>query len=262
MKQLIAIVAFTSLSLWVSDAFACQCQNRPDRDESLRLASFVFYGVATQTDDGMELKVIENFKGTRAKRTHKLTSTDDCAFTFGDGDQYIVFASKGEGKNAIAVDRCTPTTKLVHPPIDASIWTLADELSFETSTRVAARHKAARDVLTERAQRKIKFAANACDPDVWKANENVKARVEVRFDIEPDGKYTHAVLKYETPVDTSKEVTKCLAEKLAEDDFKSFPGGRVSVVGYWIIDRLDASFGQDRDSATIVEFKSDKHLLE
>ncbi len=261
-KVFIALAAATIALSWSSIAAACQCKTSSDRDESYRSATYVFFGIVVSSDDGLKLKVKKNYKGTKAKRTHSITRASDCAFAFEEGKTYMVYAAKGEGKRAVAVDQCGASAQLDHQPMSQVVWSLADELAYKSSGSVAKRHKAGRDQLNARAIRKIQFAAKSCDAAVWKKTENVKARMEVRFDVEPDGKYTHELLKYETPTAASADVKKCLAEKLAEDDFKSFPGGRVSVSTYWIIDRLDATFGQDKDSATVLPFKSPKHLLE
>lgn len=261
MKKLIALVTAVIALSWSSIAFACQCQNTRDRDESYRTAKYVFFGEAVSTDSGLALKVKRNYKGAKAKRNYPIAESD-CAFKFEEGKSYMVFAAKGEKKREVAVDQCGATTQLDHEPLTAVVWSLADELAYKTPRKAADRHKKARDRITARVVKKIQLAAKACDPDVWNAKGEMKARMEVRFDVEPDGTYTHELLKYETPTPPTAEVKKCLAEKLAEDDFKSFPGNRVSVSGYWLIDKIDASFGEDRDSATVLPFKSKKHLLE
>ena len=101
----------------------------------------------------------------------------------------------------------------MRPPITAFIWTLADELAYKTPRKQAERHRTGRNTLTARAVKKIKFAVRSCDPKVWKARGEMKARVEVRFDIQPDGSYEHVLRKYETPNETTTEISSCLAEK-------------------------------------------------
>lgn len=262
MKKLIAFAAATMVLLWSSVAFACQCQETRDRDESYRTATYVVFAEAVQSDDGLALKVRESYKGSRSKRTHPVGEAEDCNFEFEVGKTYMVYGSKGEKKREIVVDTCGSSAQVDHEPLTFTIWSLADELTFKTNRKDADRHGRARNQITDRAVGKIKWAMKQCDPDVWKAKEKMKARVEVRFDVQPEGDYKHTLLKYETPSPPGADVKKCLEEKLAEDPFKPFPGGPVSVSGYWIIDRLDASFGEDRSSATVLRFKSQKRLLE
>lgn len=253
MRHFIALFIGTLVLSWGAAASAqCSCEQTRDRDESFRAATYVFYGEAQTNEDGeLRLRVVENYKGTRDKRTHPVNGTD-CGFEFEEGQRYMVYADKGEGRRAITVDRCGTTTQVDHQPLTAMIWTLADELVYGTSRRWTARHAAGRRQLTERSVGKIKWSIKKCD-DRWK-EAKLTAKIEVRFDIQPDGAYKHELVSYEMPTETNPEVRQCLEEKLAEDKFDDFRGGPVSVSAYWIVDRIDRSFGQDKASAVVVPF--------
>lgn len=265
MKPLIALsvgLASVFIVSWSSVAYACQCADQLARDTAYDAADYVFFGEVVDDEGSRALTVLENYKGTRSKRTHAIGAAGACDFRFEVGKSYIVYANKGDAKDEVVVDQCGATTQLDHAPLNASIWDISDELVYRTPRRTADAHKRARDTVTSRAVGKIKWALKKCHGEVWGAKDDVKARVEVRFDIEPDGKYTHELLKYETATPPSDAVKQCLAQRLAEDDFKSFPGGRISVASYWIIDWLDPTFGEDRSSATVIPYKSKKRLLE
>ena len=256
MRYVIALMVGGAVMLSASLAAAqCTCESTRDRDESYRVAKYVFFGEAYENDDGeLRLRVIENYKGTRDKRTHPIIQTD-CGFEFDAGKKYMVFAADGKGKRAVEVDRCGATTQLDHEPLTAMVWSLADELAYGTSRRWTARHASGRRQLTDRSVRKIKWSIGKCD-DTWK-EPKLTAKIEVRFDIQPDGAYDHELVTYEVPGTPSAEVMECLEKRLAEDKFGDFYGGPVSVSAYWLVDRIDRSFGQDKASAVVVPFGSE-----
>jgi hypothetical protein len=257
----ILIAGFSALFalMWSSVAVGqCTCERTRDRDESYREARYVFFAKAIENDDGeLTLRVISEWKGSRRKRKHPVAQSE-CGFEFEPGETYMVFGEKGEKRREVVVDRCGATAQIDHRPLTPLVWSLGDEATYSMSRRWAARHRRGRQVLTSRAVGKIKHAARKCDPDVWKGKDEMKARIEVRFDVQPDGKYTPALLKYETDADTTDEIRACLKKDLAEDDFKKFRGNSVSVSGYWIIDRLDATFSQDKSSAVVEPYAGEE----
>lgn len=257
MKKLLCFSGALLTILYGSSAFACECSRVEDRDESYRTAKYVFWGEAYTDDDGdLRLRVLTNYKGTRRKRTHPVADPQDCGFRFQDGKKYMVFADKGEKKRELVVGQCDATTELTHEPLTPFVWTLAEELAYNTPRRAAARHHSERTRLTDRAVRKIKWSIGKCD-DSWK-EAKLTAKIEVRFDIQPEGDYEHELLTYEMPEEPSAEVMECLEKRLAEDDFGAFHGGPISVSAYWLVDRLDRSFGQDKASAVVVPFGGER----
>jgi hypothetical protein len=252
MRNLIACFAALAALLCSSIAVAqCTCEKTHDRDESYRNSHYVFYAKAIENDEGeLRLRVLSEWKGSRRKRTHPVADIE-CGFEFEVGKKYLVFGEKGEERREVVVGRCNATTQLDHRPLTPQVWSLADEATYSMSRRWAARHRRGRETITRRAVGKIKHAARKCDPDVWKGNDKMKARIEVRFDVLPGGGYSHQLLKYETDAETTDEIRQCLRKDLAEDKFRDFRGNAVSVRGYWIVDRIDASFGQDKSSAAV-----------
>lgn len=258
MRLLIATSAALLAVAWSSVAVGqCTCEQTRDRDASYRHADYVLFAKAIEDDEGeLRLRVITEWKGSRRKRTHPVVDTE-CGFEFEVGKKYLVFGQKGEERRSIVVDRCNATSQMNNRPLTPQVWSLADEATYSMTRRWAARHRSGRETITSRAVGKIKHAARKCDPDVWKGNDKMKAKIEVRFDVLPEGGYTHELISYETDAETTDEIRSCLREDLAEDRFRDFYGNAVSVNGYWIIDRIDASFGQDKSSAVVEKYQGD-----
>lgn len=254
MKSGIGFIVAILFQVVAASAWACECAERRDRDQSYSAARYVFYAEAITTEDGeLRLKVLDSYKGSRRKRTHPVT-TGKCVFQFKEGKRYIVFGDEGESKREVSVDLCGATTQLDHEPITPLIWSLADELTYGASSRVVRDHGKGRDKLTDTALSRLTAAATKCDSKLFKKKGEAKGLLEVRFDVEPNGEYTAVVEKYESSTADADEAGACLAKALDSKKFSKFAGGRVSVHAYWMIDRIDSSFGREKKSATVVPF--------
>ncbi len=238
-------------------AAECTCE-KEDRSASANSADVIFWGKGKVDKDGdFVFRVSSSFKGTRRKRKHTLVPKESCSVKFEEGTNYIVFAKKEE-KRSISVSSCSATTALEKAPYTETTWSAADQLPYGAGRRTVARHQRDRDNLTGRALDKVEYAAKKCE-SVWKkGKDKASLRINVRFDVQPDGKYEANILKYQG-ADSAKqsETMACLEKRLDGKKFKKFRGNAVSVRAYWRIDRIDSSMQQEKKSSVVKPFMGD-----